>query len=213
MKTENLLYRLLVYLVGMTMLACGLTLTAETNLGTSALTAIPFVVSVYTGISFPNATLGMFVVFVVLQILIKWKKSSLILLLLQLPLSVVFTRIMGIAQRAIDISDYNFFVRLLFLFLAILLTGAGASLGLRMWLIPNAGDGFVHSLSERLDKPLGNVKNAVDISCVGISVVLSWVLMRKVVGFGIGSILVMLGVGRVIAVADRLYEKWGIPKY
>lgn len=213
MKIENLGYRLVVYLIGMVILALGLTLTAETNLGTSPLTAIPFVFAAYTGISFPDATFCMFVIFVLCQILIKHTVKDTIWFLLQIPLSVVFTRIMLLAQIAIDISMYSVGVRLLFVLLAAVLTGVGAALGLRMRLIPNPGDGFVLELSEWVKKPLGNVKNLVDISCVCIAAVLGLVLMHKLVGVGIGSVIVMLGVGRVIAIVNKVCEKVGIPKY
>ena len=54
----------------------------------------------------------------------------------------------------------------LLLALAIVFTGIGAAMTLKMKLIPNPGDGFVQTLAEKTGKPLGTMKNIVDIVSV-----------------------------------------------
>ena len=52
------------YTVGMILLAIGLTLTAQTHLGTSPLTSVAYVLAEYTHNTFSNMTLLMFTLFV-----------------------------------------------------------------------------------------------------------------------------------------------------
>ena len=123
LKTHNRLTRVICYVLGMLILAIGLTLTAETRLGASALTAIPFVVSLRFPISFANATLGLFLIYVAVQFVVTRDRRTLVLTLLQLPLSVLFTGVMHIAQDAIEVEAFPLPARLGFLALAIVFTG------------------------------------------------------------------------------------------
>ena len=194
LKTHNRLTRVICYVLGMLILAIGLTLTAETRLGASALTAI----------SFANATLGLFLIYVAVQFVVTRDRRTLVLTLLQLPLSVLFTGVMHIAQDAIEVEAFPLPARLGFLALAIVFTGIGAAMTLKMKLIPNPGDGFVQTLAEKTGKPLGTMKNIVDIVSVCTAALLSLLCMGKLEGVGIGSVMAMLGVGRVIALYNNL---------
>ena len=200
------------YTVGMILLAIGLTLTAQTHLGTSPLTSVAYVLAEYTHNTFSNMTLLMFTLFVLAQIALAGKSTArkTVELLLQIPLSLVFTRVMGAVHRFVDLSGCTLPVRLLCLFLAILLTGVGAAMTLQARLIPNPGDGIVQALSIFLNKPIGQCKNVFDVINVIFAAVLSYGLLGRLVGVGIGSVLCMLGVGRVIALCNW-YRRLGCP--
>ena len=61
------------YLLGMVLLALGLTLNTKTGLGASAIVSVPFTVSQATGWDFGNLTLVVYCLFVSAQFLIKGK--------------------------------------------------------------------------------------------------------------------------------------------
>ena len=204
MKEPLNMKRLASYIAGMALLAAGLTLTAMTGLGTSPLTAVAFVIAQWTGAKFADMVLVMFSVFVLGEIALEKQKTArnILLLLLQIPLSVAFTRFMGLIQRAFDLSGASLFLRVLLLLLAIVLTGVGAAMTLRAKLIPNPGDGIVKALATFTNKPLGRVKNIFDIAAAAL---LSFACLGRLAGVGAGSVLAMLGVGRVIALFNRLF--------
>ncbi|MBQ9300310.1 MAG: hypothetical protein IJ214_07330 [Clostridia bacterium] len=207
MKEPLNMKRLASYIAGMALLAAGLTLTAMTGLGTSPLTAVAFVIAQWTGAKFADMVLVMFSVFVLGEIALEKQKTArnILLLLLQIPLSVAFTRFMGLIQRAFDLSGASLFLRVLLLLLAIVLTGVGAAMTLRAKLIPNPGDGIVKALATFTNKPLGRVKNIFDIANVAAAALLSFACLGRLAGVGAGSVLAMLGVGRVIALFNRLF--------
>lgn len=64
------------YTVGMILLAIGLTLTAQTHLGTSPLTSVAYVLAEYTHNTFSNMTLLMFTLFVLAQIALAGKPTA-----------------------------------------------------------------------------------------------------------------------------------------
>src|SRR5699024_3183746 len=83
-----------IYILGMVLLAMGITMNSLTGLGASAIVSVPFTVSEATGLSFGDLTLIVYVLFVGAEFVIMGKKSSWTYLL-QIPLSIVFTRIMN----------------------------------------------------------------------------------------------------------------------
>lgn len=198
--------RVSLYIVGMILLAWGLALTAETQLGTSPLTSVAFVVASHLNISFSDATLGLFLLYVIAQLSLRHPPNAIFLILLQIPLSILFTRVMGIVQWVVDLTECSLALRLFFLLLSVCLTGVGAAMTLNTGLIPNPGDGFVQAVAEAIHRPLGLTKNILDILSVCIAAGLSLLLLGRVVGVGIGSVVCMLGTGRVIALYQRLTE-------
>lgn len=73
-----------------------------------------------------------------------------------------------------------------------------------MMLVPNPGDGIVHSISMRTGKELGLCKNCFDLGCVTCSLVIGAASGHVLLGVGLGTVLSMLGVGRVMAVFQRI---------
>lgn len=64
------------YLLGMVLLALGLTLNTKTGLGASAIVSVPFTVSQATGWNFGNLTLVVYCLFVVAQFILKGEKRQ-----------------------------------------------------------------------------------------------------------------------------------------
>lgn len=214
------LIRGVIYLVGMLVLATALTLYTKTGLGVSSVLSVPFVVSAVWQLDFGNTTFVFYAVFVLAQAVIhfrlagwKWDRSIL-LDLLQLPFSLLFTRVMNLVSAWVPLlteSD-GFFgtvpARILVLVLAVILTGIGAATTLNMRLIPNPSDGMMQALSDLSGKKVGTVKNIFDACCVCAAIILALAATGRVVGIGLGTLLAALGIGRVIAVYNCLLGGW-----
>jgi uncharacterized membrane protein YczE len=97
--------------------------------------------------------------------------------------------------------------RMIFLIIAIIFTGVGAALSLNMRIVPNPGDGIVQTIADAVKKDNGFVKNCVDITCVIITCTTGLIFVGKIIGIGVGTLMAMIGVGRVIAVFNKLTRK------
>lgn len=94
-------------------------------------------------------------------------RLTLLMDLLQLPLSLIFTRFLNLFAAVIPVfgevyPDHfagSYVGRFLFLLLAIVLTGVGAAMSLNMRLIPNPGDGIVQAIADTIHKSVGFTKN------------------------------------------------------
>ena len=77
---------------------------------------------------------------------------------LQIPVSILFTRIMHVFSLWIPQSSGNVWM----LLFAILCTGIGAAMSLDMRIVANPGDGIVQTLSDATGKSIGFVKNGFE---------------------------------------------------
>jgi uncharacterized membrane protein YczE len=207
--------RFILYLFGMVVLALGISLNAKTSLGVSPIISTAYCVSSITGYNFGNMTFVLYALFVCIEIVIhlcrKMKKQA-AMDCLQLIVSLVFTRFLNVFDYIIpnlgsESMQGTFWGslagRILALVVAIILTGIGAALSLNMRIVPNPGDGIVQTIADAVGKDNGFIKNCVDITCVIFTCTTGLVIAHKIIGIGIGTLLAMIGVGRVIAVFNH----------
>lgn len=215
--------RILVYIAALLVLALGITLNVKTGLGVSPIISVAHVFSVILSVQIGNTTFVLYTVFVLAQMamhLVMYRRDRSLPLAsllakdaLQLPLSLVFTRVMNIFEAVIPQMDMlpegmffsGFAGRILALLAAIILTGIGAAASLDMRLVPNPGDGIVQTIGDLAGKETGLVKNIFDGCNVVITLTLGFVFTGSVVSIGIGTIIAFLGVGRVVSLFNRIF--------
>ena len=195
--------RAAVYCLGMVLLALGIVLNTKTALGVSPLVAIAFCVSELRGLSFGNTALAAYLVYFILEAVLK-RKTLRAFDFLQIPFCYLFTRCMNLFSAALP-SPESLALRLVMLVLAILCTGFGAAIMVAMRLIPNPADGLVQALGEAMGKSMGFAKNLFDAVSVAITAVIGFAAAGKLVGIGAGTVCAMLGTGRAVALCSRLF--------
>ncbi len=191
------------YFLGIIILALGLTLNTKSNLGVSPIISIAYVFSGITGMNFGNATFIWYCVLVVAEyVLLKdWK------VVLQIPFSIVFTRFMNLFADMLTFSVDSFPLQVIVLLLGVFCTGVGAALTVDMHIIPNPGDGIVSATSFKIKKELGLTKNIFDFCCLISTILIGFIFSKPFYGVGLGTILAMLCVGRVIAIFNHLFKE------
>lgn len=217
MTKKDKTQRWILYFAGLLILAMGLTLNTKAGLGVSPIISVAYATSQITGYNFGNTTLAVYILFVIIEMILhtirlgKSAKRALLMDFLQIPLSIVFTRFLNLFSAFIpDIEQGNkstvatFLVQLLVLAIALILTGIGAALSLDMRIIPNPGDGIVQAIADFTHKSVGLIKNCVDVTCVTTTVILSLSVSGRLYGIGIGTIIAMIAVGRIIALFNYI---------
>lgn len=230
---KALIYRIVFYLLGLLVLALGLTLNTKAGLGVSPIISVSFSVAEIWDFNFGNTTLVLYALFVVVEMalhLMQYRRFrsddiahakqanlrlTLLLHVLQFPLSLVFTRFLNLFSGWIPTleTDYagsflgSFPGRFLFLCLAIVLTGVGAAASLDMRLVPNPGDGIVQAIADTVGKSVGFTKNCFDLCNITITIGISMVFADRLTGVGVGTVVAVIGVGRVIALFNRVAQQ------
>ena len=226
MKTEHvsdrmnrIAARFFFYILGICTIALGLTLSTKTNFGASAVIAVAFTISELTGLKLGDATFYFYFLFIVAQIILHLlpgkrapydRKEALIIDVLQLPFSLVFTRLLNFYASWIPVPE-TLAVRVLVLVVSVIVIGVGAALTLDMRLVPSPADGIVQTISDRSGLELGLTKNIVDISCVVLNCAVALIFAHHTIGIGIGTLAGMIGTGRVIAAFNKLFGAYLIP--
>lgn len=228
MKRKTVI-RAVMYLIGLLILAFGITLNTKTGLGVSPPVSVAYVTAEITGMNFGTMTFALYCVYTLLEMAVHLRTGQLrqrtgaafqpgrILTadLLQIPLSLVFSWFVSLFSASLpELAEDcrgtfwgGLAGRVLALLLAIVCTGIGAALSLEMRLIPNPGDGVVQALSDFSGKSLGSTKNCFDAVSIGVSALIGLMAAGRIIGIGIGTVIAVLGVGRVIALWNRLFQK------
>ena len=207
--------RVFLYLLGLLLLALGITLNTAANLGVSPIISVAYAVSEIKSYSFSDMTFLLYSFFVIVEMLIHlvMKKPRLIIAdLSQVAVTLIFTRILRAFEilksylpEHISALAFNYLpFQLAVLTAGIIFTGIGAALSINMRIAANPGDGIVQTLSDLTGVGTGLVKNLFVSGCVLTACLISYVMSGEIVGIGIGTLIAMFGVGRVIALFNRI---------
>lgn len=200
------IYRGIIYCSSLLILALGIILNTKAGLGTSPIMTIPYSISVIWGISLGNATLFLYILYVVGQMVLRRKKFR-VMDFLQIPMSIIFSGAINIFNNIININSSSLLLNVFVLITGIILTGIGAAISVGMNVVPNAADGFAQAIGEKTGKGFGFGKNLLDITCVLTTILISVGVTGKIIGIGIGTFIAVLGIGRSIALTNVVFEK------
>lgn len=204
MKRENV-WRAGVYVAGLLILALGLTLNTKTGLGSSALSTLPYFASLVWGVEYGNGMFVFYLACVALQLVLKpWGQK--LAVLPQVLVTLVFTRVLNWMSRAIPPASGTLGAKLPMLAVAVLCVGVGMALSLSARLVPNPGDGAVATLAEFFGISLGLSKNLFDLFCVSVTFVLGLATGHFLCAIGVGTLVGVVGVGRVIALFNGRFK-------
>ena len=202
MKTIKLLARLGIYCLGLLILAFGIALAVNSNLGVSPVSSLPYVVSQIAGISLGTCTIAVYIGYILLQMVISRKFQP--ALLLQLVFSTIFGWFVDGAKFVLgDFCLPGYLGQLVMLAASILLIGFSLVLYIDVQLAPMPAEGLVGCLSEKLGKPFSSMKTFVDCSSVLLGAVLSLLFLHKLTGIREGTILTALLVGKMMGLLRK----------
>ena len=199
MNAESIYFpkRLAIYLSGIIMVSLGIVLCKKCGLGISPISSIPFVLEDIIPLSFGTLTMLYHLINILLQMIVGGKITKKILL--QIPIAVIFGQVIDLFQKLLTYNADTIFLQLLSLILSVVFTALGMVFMINMQLVQNPPDGFVHMLSVKVGKELGQIKILYDISCVLISLIISFVCLRHLKGFGLATIVSALTVGKLVS--------------
>lgn len=210
MKTVNpakLAARLGIYCLGLLILAFGIALAVNSNLGVSPVSSLPFVVSQIAGISLGTCTTLIYILYILLQMVISRKFQP--TLLLQLVFSTIFGYFVDGAKWVLgDFCLPTYFGQLAMLAASILLIGFSLVLYIDVKLAPMPAEGLVGCISAINGRPFSQMKTAVDCTSVLVAAVLSVLFLGKLSGIREGTILTALLVGKMMGILRKFAGPW-----
>ena len=202
-KTARLAIRLGIYCLGLLVLAFGIALSVNSNLGVSPVSSLPYVVSRIVNISLGSCTVIVYAVYVLLQMLLNGRKFQPVLLL-QLVFSTVFGYFVDGAKFVLgDFALPTYAGQLAMLAMSILLIGFALVLYIEVDLAPMPAEGLVGCLAGKLKRPFSTMKSLFDCTSVLVAAVLSLVFLGKLAGIREGTVVTAILAGKVMGLIRR----------
>lgn len=199
--------RYFVLVVGLVVMAFGVALSINAELGTSPVSSIPYVTSLISELTVGTTTIIVNTVIVLLQIAVLRRRFRLVRLL-QIPVCILFGLLIDLASYCIaDVLPQGYLMQWLLCAAGIVLVAIGVSCEVAADVLTLAGEGLVQALCIVCTIKFGYMKVIVDVSFVVIAVVLSFAFLHELQGVREGTVAAAIFVGLL----SKLFGKFVNP--
>lgn len=201
--TRDNLKRYIVLIIGLFIMALGVSLSTKANLGTSPIGSLPYVLSMVLPWTMGQITFVMQTLFVVIQILLLRKDYQWVQLL-QIAVAVVFGYFTDLTLAIVSgIKLNNYFLQWLLCLSSTFFVGFGVFLEVKSGLVIPAGEGLVKVIAQVMKKEFGKIKIRFDCSIVTIAIIISLCSFHSLKGVREGTIAAAILVGTVVRLCNR----------
>lgn len=199
--------KILFYVVGLFLVALGISISITSNLGVSPLNALPYVLSLIIEINMGIIVAIVFSVYVVLQIIIL-RRNFKPIQLLQFVVSILFGYFVALCNNLVSwIVPSNYIMSLGLTIISVIIMGVGITIYLTAELVPLSAEGFVLAVSQKIGKKFHTCKLCFDITLVILSVTTSFLFLKRLAGVREGTIIAAACLGPTIGFYMRLFGK------
>ena len=190
-------------------MAFGVAFSIKASLGTSPISSVPYVVSLFTPLTVGTATIVMHCVFILLQILIL-RRNYHPIQLMQLPVAFFFGYLTDFGVWAVQgVRCTTYWQQWIVCLIGILLVAVGVSLEVKAGVVVLAGEGVVLAICKVLPKiKFGYMKVGFDVTLVVIACVLSLGFTGRLQGVREGTVAAALLVGLIAKQLGKLLMRW-----
>lgn len=195
--------RILVYCLGLLLLAFGVAISVNSDLGVSPVNSLPYVISRILNVQLGTCVTVVFCSYIAMQVVILRKEFRPINLL-QILFSTLFGYFVDFAKWTIGAFALPGYVgRLGMLAVSILFIALGILLYLEAELVPMPMEGLTAAIAKKLHKPFPTMKTIVDCVVVGTGIVLCFVFLGKLDGIREGTVITAVVTGKIIALLRK----------
>lgn len=196
--------RYLVFLFGLFISSFGVSLITKANLGTSPISAIPYVLSLNFPFTLGQFTIAFSLLLIFLQLLIlrrNFKAEH----LLQIPISVAFGYFIDLTMVLLGfVAPGSYPVKLVALLIGCVILGFGVYLEVIADVAMLPGESFVRAVTQTWKTDFGTTKVCFDVSMTVIAAITSLVLAHTLYGVREGTVIAALMVGFIARLFGRL---------
>ena len=195
--------------------AMGIALITKALLGTSPITSVTYVLSMFTPLTIGQWTIALNLLFVLLELpFMTWRelKDDLRMFLLQIPIALCFGTFFDVRMNMLYwVEPVTYISQIAYLLVGCVVLAAGITLEVKADVAMMAGEYFVRVISKRFHGEFGYVKLCFDITLVCIACVLSLCFLSGIYGVREGTVAAALLVGPIVHFMSpyyRCFDKW-----
>lgn len=189
---------MLVYIVGLFLLALGVAFSIKSGLGVSPVTSLPYALSLVLEIDVGLMSTVVFTIYVLIQIVLLRREFEL-KNLFQLAISSIFGFFVTMSMLLITpLNPVNYTYRFLLLVISLFLIAMGIIFYLTANLVPQPPEGMVLAIQRKTGISFATVKILFDGTSVLMAGFLLLIFIGNIQGLREGTLVAALGVGRLI---------------
>ena len=207
--------RLLIYLIGLFLMAAGVVFSAKSNLGVSPVGSLANVLyqiglscNAPNFVTLGNCTTAVYMLYILTEFLIL-RKNFKPAMLLQIVASLLFGQLVNLATSVMSFlpTPGTYVLQMVYLLCSIPLVATGVMLYLSPNILPTPGEGMSLAISSKTGWSVGSSKILFDCSLVVISASVSLIYFHKLVGVREGTVICALLVGFVMKQLQKLFQE------
>lgn len=203
MKYLLLFKRCLLLVAGLVIMAFGVAFSIQAGLGTSPISSLPYVLSLFAPLTVGTATIALHITLILLQILVLRRRYDPVQLL-QLPVALVFGALTDFSVWALQaLTPSTYLMQWIFCVIGILLVGIGVSFEVTANVVTLAGEGMVLALCKAFSLKFANTKVGFDVTLVTLSSILSLLFLGHLAGVREGTVAAAIFVGLTAKQVNR----------
>lgn len=207
MKKKELVYRYIILLIGLFVVSLGISFITKSNLGTSPISSIPYVLSLAFDLTLGEYTILFSIILIIFQIILLGKNFKPISLL-QIPVSILFGYFIDLTMMFLWwLNPDNYYAKIVSLLIGCCILALGVYLEVKADVVMLPGESFIKAVSDRFDTDFGITKVCSDTSMAIMAIIISILAMHKVEGVREGTVISALLVGFIVKLYKKVFSK------
>lgn len=207
--------RYLLFVASLFINAFGIAFITKALLGTSPITSVTYVLSLFTPFTMGIWTILLNLLFVVLEPFLMTRKDlreDLRMYLLQIPISFCFGLFIDFSMFMLSwLEPSAYVIQVTVLLIGCIILALGIALEVKANAAMMAGEYFVKTITRRFHGEFGYVKLGFDITLLTMACILSLVFLSDIQGVREGTVVSALLVGPIVhfvSPAYRIFDRW-----
>lgn len=192
----------ILFVIALAINAFGIAFITRALLGTSPITSITYVMSMFTSLTMGQWTIVLNLGFMVLELPFMRKadlKSDIVCYLLQIPTTLFFGSFIDVSMDALSwLQPEMYVLKIASLLLGCVILALGIALEVKANVAMAAGEYFVKAIARRLRTDFGYTKLGFDSSLVALSCIVSYAVMGTIQGVREGTVVAAIIVGPIV---------------
>lgn len=196
--------RYILFLFSVFINAYGISFITKAMLGTSPITSVNYVLSMFTPLTMGQWTIIVNFIFMVIDLILMKRselKSELRVYLLQIPITLCFGTFIDISMTSLSwLNPDGFLQQVVSALVGCVILAMGIALEVKADVAMVAGEYLVRVIARRIHGDFGYIKLGFDITNVVVACVFSLIFLSGIKGVGLGTVAAALLVGPIVHV-------------
>lgn len=212
MSKLKIVIRYFIFIAGLFFMGLGISLTTKSNMGTSPINSVPYVLSMIFHLTLGQFTFLLSILFLLTEIIILRKdfpKEQ----FLQVFVGPFFGLFVDLGMSIFSFVNPNIYIeKIIVLLFGCFALALGVYLQVIANVIINPGEGVVKAIANKTGKKFGNIKIMFDSTLCIIAIVISLFTFGKIKGVREGTIICAILVGNITKIYSFIFEHFKYKK-